>query len=139
MNQEIFKQELRALLAKYPQYYKDVSDLEVIDIYRILVLYTVTDPCVAHAIKKLLLSGVRTGGKPVDKDITEARDTLNRYLLMRKEEVGCIPREPSVMVAPSAAMHDADGSPSPAPMQVPSAELLTDETGLVTGVRIGLQ
>lgn len=133
-----FKQELTALLAKYPQYYKDVSDLDVIDIYRILVLYLVTDPCIAHAAKKLLLSGVRTGGKPAEDDITEARDTLNRYLLMRKEEVGCIPREPSVMVAPSAAMHEADGRPSPAP-QIPSAELVTDETGRVTGVRTGPQ
>ena len=35
---------------------------------------------IQHASKKLLLSGVRTGGKSKYDDIREARDTLNRWL-----------------------------------------------------------
>ena len=68
----------------YDHYFKDVSHLKVIDIYRILELYGVTDPCVQHAVKKLLCSGQR-GAKDADKDISEAMDTLNRYFEMQAE------------------------------------------------------
>lgn len=78
--------ENQALLDAYPQYYKDVSHLEVIDVYRIINLYGVTDPTAQHSLKKLLLSGQRTGGKTVEKDLKEARDTLSRGLEMRKED-----------------------------------------------------
>jgi hypothetical protein len=78
--------ENKALLEAYPQYYKDVSHLEVIDVYRILELYGVTDPTAQHSLKKLLLSGQRTGGKTAEKDLKEARDTLSRGLEMRKED-----------------------------------------------------
>lgn len=78
--------ENKALIETYPQYYKDVSHLEVIDVYRILDLYGVTDPTAQHSLKKILLSGQRTGGKPPEKDIKEARDTLTRGLAMRRED-----------------------------------------------------
>lgn len=70
------------LAAKYPQYYKDVSHLNVIDVYAVHDLFDIRDPsgAIQHASKKLLLSGVRTGGKSVYEDIKEARDTLNRWL-----------------------------------------------------------
>ena len=66
----------------YPAYYKDVSDLDEVDVYAVCDLFEVFDTtgCVHHAIKKLLLSGVRTGNKPAWKDIKEARDTLTRKL-----------------------------------------------------------
>lgn len=66
----------------YPQYYKDVSDLDEIDVYQVHALFNINDPsgCIQHASKKLLLSGVRTGGKSQYKDIKEARDTLTRWL-----------------------------------------------------------
>ena len=35
---------------------------------------------ITHSIKKLLVAGGRGAGKNMIKDITEARDTLNRYL-----------------------------------------------------------
>lgn len=72
------------LATRYPQYYKDVSHLQSIDVYAVHKLFGVNDPSGAlqHASKKLLLAGVRTGGKPAVKDIKEARDTLTRFLQM---------------------------------------------------------
>ena len=66
----------------YPKYYKDVSRLSEIDVYAVHDLFAINDPsgCIQHASKKLLLSGVRTGGKSAYEDIREARDTLNRKL-----------------------------------------------------------
>lgn len=67
---------------KYPEYYKDVSDIESMDVYEVHNRFNIDDPsgCIQHASKKLLLSGVRTGGKGKYKDIKEARDTLTRWL-----------------------------------------------------------
>jgi hypothetical protein len=73
---------------KYPQYYKDVSGFDVIDVYAVHGLFGVGDAtgAIQHASKKLLLSGVRTGGKSMYQDIKEARDTLNRWLDLYSEE-----------------------------------------------------
>ena len=67
---------------KYPKYYKSVEHLKEIDVYTVHELFNIQDPsgCIQHASKKLLLSGVRTGGKTAIDDIKEARDTLTRYL-----------------------------------------------------------
>ena len=70
---------------KYPHYFKSVSHLETVDVYRVLTLFKVNDPCIQHAIKKLLCAGDR-GDKSMIKDITEARDSLNRHLEMLDEE-----------------------------------------------------
>ena len=72
----------KTMSAKYPQYFKDVTELTEVDVYCIHHLFEVDDPagCIQHASKKLLLSGVRTGGKSKYQDIKEARDTLNRWL-----------------------------------------------------------
>lgn len=68
--------------SKYPKYYKDVTNLREVDVYMVHELFGIQDPsgAVQHASKKLLLSGVRTGGKSKYDDIREARDTLNRWL-----------------------------------------------------------
>lgn len=74
-------------LAKlYPKYHKDVSNLQSIDVYMVHQLFEVVDPsgCLQHASKKLLVPGVRTGGKSKYDDIKEARDTLNRWLEINK-------------------------------------------------------
>lgn len=68
----------------YSHYKKDVAHLESIDVYRILELYNVTDPCVQHEVKKLLCAGNR-GAKTEEQDIIEARDTLNRKLEIIEE------------------------------------------------------
>ena len=67
---------------KYPKYYKDVSELNEVDVYQVHNLFNIQDPsgAIQHASKKLLLSGSRTGGKSSIDDIREARDTLTRYL-----------------------------------------------------------
>ena len=72
-------------LKQYPHYFKDVSKLETVDVYRVLTLFKVNDPCIQHAIKKLLCAGDR-GDKSMIKDITEARDSLNRHLEMLQED-----------------------------------------------------
>lgn len=70
---------------KYPKYYKAVND-KFIDVYGVHKLFDIQDPsgCIQHASKKLLLSGVRTGGKSAYDDIKEARDTLTRWLELNK-------------------------------------------------------
>lgn len=73
---------------KYPHYYKDVRDYDFMDVYAVHKVFGVQDPsgAIQHASKKLLLSGVRTGGKSMLKDIMEARDTLNRWLELHQED-----------------------------------------------------
>lgn len=70
---------------KYNHYFKNVAHLEALDVYRVLQLFGVTDPCLQHAIKKLLCAGVR-GVKDQSKDIQEAIDALNRSLEMQRED-----------------------------------------------------
>lgn len=67
---------------QYHKYFKDVSALLEIDVYAVHELFHIEDcsGAIQHASKKLLLSGVRTGGKSKYQDIKEARDTLNRWL-----------------------------------------------------------
>lgn len=72
-------------------YFKDVSALTHIDVYRVLQLFNVTDPCIQHAVKKLLVAGGRGAGKDISKDVKEAADSLVRWQEMRSEE----PTEPS--------------------------------------------
>lgn len=71
----------------HPHYFKDVSYLDYIDVYRVLDLFEVTNPAVAHAVKKLLVAGNR-GTKDQDKDIQEAIDSLLRYQEMIRENEG---------------------------------------------------
>lgn len=72
----------QTMAERYPQYYKDTGDMTEIDVYAVHHLFNLQDPsgCLHHSSKKLLLSGVRTGGKSAFKDIKEARDTLTRWL-----------------------------------------------------------
>lgn len=71
-----------SLAQLYPKYFKDVSELDELDVYMTHELFQVNDcsGAIQHASKKLLLSGFRTGGKSKYDDIREARDTLNRWL-----------------------------------------------------------
>lgn len=70
---------------KYSKYFKPVSGLTHVDVYRVLDLFGVSDNALGHAAKKLLLCGVRTGGKPPVQEVEEARDSLNRWLEMQEE------------------------------------------------------
>lgn len=71
---------------KHGHYFKDVSHLNVVDVYRVLTLFSVVDPCLQHAIKKLLVAGGRGAGKSIEKDVQEAVDTLERWKAMRNED-----------------------------------------------------
>ena len=66
-------------------YFKDVQTLKHIDVYRVLVLFGVTNPCLQHAIKKLLCKGIR-GVKDERRDVEEAVSSLVRYLEMQTED-----------------------------------------------------
>lgn len=70
----------------HSHYFKDVAQLSHVDVYRVLALFAVTDPCLQHAVKKLLVAGGRGGGKDISRDIQEAIDTLARWQEMRTEE-----------------------------------------------------
>lgn len=72
---------------KHSHYCRDVSSLQTLDVYRVLKLFNVTDPCLQHAVKKLLVAGGRGAGKDIDRDIQEAIDTLVRWQDMRHEDV----------------------------------------------------
>lgn len=69
---------------RHPHYHKDVSSLNKVDVYRVLALFDVTDPCLQHAVKKLLVSGKR-GAKDRDRDVQDAIDTLLRFQEMQIE------------------------------------------------------
>ena len=69
---------------KYPHYFKDVRHLDAIDVYRIIELFEITDPCLQHALKKVLAAGKR-GAKNKEKDVNEALDSLNRWVAMQFE------------------------------------------------------
>ena len=68
-------------------YIVDISKYNKLDIYRILKLYEVSDPCLQHAIKKLLCAGKR-GVKNQTQDINEAIQSLKRLLEMQGEDNG---------------------------------------------------
>ena len=76
-----------SLSQKYPKYYKAVPEgvsPDAVDTYAINLMFPVEDPtgCILHARKKLLIPGVRSGGKSMLMDVIEARDTLNRYIAL---------------------------------------------------------
>lgn len=70
----------------HSHYFKDVSHLKEIDVYRVLKLFGVTDPCIQHAVKKLLVAGGRGAGKDPERDLREAVDSINRALQMIAED-----------------------------------------------------
>lgn len=69
----------------HEHYFKDVTHLKTIDVYRVLDLFGVSNPCVQHAVKKLLCSGQR-GVKDTRQDVQEAITSLVRYLEMQTED-----------------------------------------------------
>ena len=72
-------------MKQHTHYFKNVEHLSSIDVYRVLKLFEVVDPCLQHAVKKLLVAGQR-GVKNANEDVQEAIDSCNRYLEMRKED-----------------------------------------------------
>lgn len=71
---------------KHNHYFKNVRHLNDLDVYRVLKLFNVTDPCIAHAVKKLLVAGGRGAGKDIRQDLREAADSVERCLEMIEED-----------------------------------------------------
>ena len=69
----------------HSHYFKDVTHLNTVDVYRVLDLFDVKDQAIGHAAKKLLVMGGRGGGKDMVRDIDEAIDTLVRWKEMQLE------------------------------------------------------
>lgn len=69
---------------KHSHYFKKCG-YEYVDVYRVLKMFDVTDPCISHACKKLLVTGGR-GFKDINHDIQDVIDTLVRWQEMRKED-----------------------------------------------------
>ena len=65
-------------------YFKDVRHLEYIDVYRIIDLYEITDPCLQHALKKILVAGGR-GHKDQSRDVQDVIDSCVRWQEMQQE------------------------------------------------------
>jgi len=78
----------REHLEKYPHYYRDIRHINILDIYRVLDLFSTGDSALDHATKKILAAGKR-GAKDKEKDIKEAIDTLTRRLEMLEEDKRC--------------------------------------------------
>lgn len=70
---------------KHEHYFKNVKSYDYIDVYRVLHLFEVKDPCIQHAVKKLLAAGIR-GNKTELADIQEAIDSLERWKSMKTED-----------------------------------------------------
>ncbi len=68
-------------------HYVKLCPYDTVDVYRVLLLFGVTDPCIQHAVKKLLAAGKR-GVKSEAQDVREAREALERWEEMRAEETG---------------------------------------------------
>ena len=62
---------------KHRHYFKDVSKIAEIDVYAVLKLFDVTDPCLQHIVKKALCAGKR-GHKDMMEDLQNIADTAIR-------------------------------------------------------------
>lgn len=69
----------------HDHYKKDVSHLQMIDVYRVVELFKVPAGPIDHAVKKLLCAGGR-GHKDLDRDIQDVIDSLQRWQEMRAED-----------------------------------------------------
>lgn len=69
---------------KAHEHYFKACPFDLIDVYRVLDLFQVTDPALQHAAKKILVAGGR-GHKAIAKDVQDAIDTLERWKEMQAE------------------------------------------------------
>lgn len=77
------------LAERFPKYWKKLPpNWQAIDTYRVNKLFPVVGDdsgMILHARKKLLVPGVRTGGKTLTTDIAEAHATLGGWLADNKD------------------------------------------------------
>lgn len=70
---------------KHNHYKRDVSQLQVIDVYRVIELFGVTCPVAQHVLKKSMAAGQRLH-KDLRKDWEDIRDSAERRLQMMDED-----------------------------------------------------
>lgn len=70
-------------MCQHKHYFKDVSHLNEIDVYIVLKLFNVTDPCLQHIVKKALCAGQR-GHKDLERDLKDILDTAKRAVDINK-------------------------------------------------------
>lgn len=70
---------------EHDHYFRDVSHLDRVDVYRVLKLFEVHDPCLQHLTKKALCSGNR-GHKDLRQDLEDIQDSITRALEMMDED-----------------------------------------------------
>lgn len=68
-------------------YFRDVSHLNSLDVYRLLELFQVTCPVAQHIVKKALAAGQR-GHKDTRRDWQDIADSAARRLQMMDEDDG---------------------------------------------------
>jgi len=73
----------KASESPYPHYFKDVSNVDAIDLYHVAKLYEINDPALFHALKKIACAGKR-GAKDQAQDVQEAIDALKRWQELNK-------------------------------------------------------
>lgn len=71
-------------IKKHNHYFKDCP-YDKVDVYRILDIFDVTDPCLQHLVKKGLCAGKR-GHKDFRKDLQDIIDTAQRRIDMLDED-----------------------------------------------------
>lgn len=75
------------MAGKYPTYWRVLPEhWRAVDTYRIDALFPLSSSHLYHARKKLLVPGVRTGGKSLYDDIREAHATLGAWLADNAQE-----------------------------------------------------
>lgn len=73
-------QENMQSVSRHPIHFKDVSGLSVIDPFMVIRLFEVADPELQDAVRKILMLHDGTRASSAEKDIRDARDSLNRWL-----------------------------------------------------------
>jgi hypothetical protein len=71
-------------IVKHAHYFRDVSHLKKLDVYRVADLFGVTDQALGAALKKVVAAGQR-GAKNTAQDVQEAIDSLLRWQDMQVE------------------------------------------------------
>lgn len=73
---------------EFNHYFKDVRHLDYVDVYRVCELFGIADPCLQHALKKLLCTGnrgVKASVATPERDIKEVIASCTRWLEMQQE------------------------------------------------------
>lgn len=112
-------------------YFRDVSHLQTLDVYRLLELFNVTCPIAQHVVKKALVAGQR-GYKDTRRDWQDIADSAARRLQMLEEDLdaakakGCVPENTRLTNDPRTVMgidvaFDTEKHMNFAPVEVASA------------------